>query len=240
MPLDDCMLSETIKESGYVMKKVFKRVLVYIMLVAILMVSVGCSGKIEQPPMYKQLSSVMGKKLEEVCTVLGVSEEDMTQRADSFTSIPLTVEYEGVSFAVCLYTWGEDGLSAFMYEAIYTGEPEKAAKAAAAVKNALMKVMVKAGIDEENTISNKTVELSELTEETFEKRFSGLEVFKTGTIWDLTEIAEPEVQACLEKAKGVYEEAGISTPPHFLFEFDIDYTPDTDEVAIRMKYSIGR
>lgn len=221
------------------MKKIIKRAMAFVMLVAVLMASAGCSGKVEHPPMYEQLSSVMGKSFNEVCKVLGFSEEDMTERADSFTSIPLTVEYAGVPFDVCLYAWGEDGVSAFKYEAIYTGEPEKAAKAAAAVKNALMKEMEKVTTDEENS-TGKKVELSEATEEVFEKWFSGSEDVITSVVWELTEIAEPEVQACLDKAKALYEEAGISSSPHFWLKFNIDYTPDTNEVAIRMNYNIGR
>lgn len=202
------------------------------------------------PPYYEELVSLIGKPVDEVCTGLGITREQLGEdifRGVYETSLP--VEYMGAEFQLVLLFNNSNGpLDSFRYVARYDGISEEAAADAEVISRQLWKNYGKGyqwqEKDEPKRLADITAEEILAIYNTVNERHGSYAMRED---WDLTQDAPKNVQTYLDQLElsenwqQLYGEKakryGVS--PHYFLEFSTGVEGDGSSSYIILAYKTG-
>lgn len=202
------------------------------------------------PPYYEELVGLIGKPVDEVCTGLGITREQLGEELSrGVYETSLTAEYMGAEFQLVLLFNDSNGpLGSFRYVARYDGISEEAAHDAEAISHRLWKNYGKGyqwkEKDEPRRLADITAEDILAIYNTVNERHGSYTMHED---WDLTEDAPKNVHTYLDQLElsdlwqQLYAEKaklyGFSA--HYYLEFSTGVEGDGSSSYIILAYKTG-
>ena len=202
------------------------------------------------PPYYEELVNLIGKPVDEVCTGLGITREQLgEERYRGVYETSLTAEYMGAKFRLVLLFNDSNGpLGSFRYVARYDGISEEAAVDAEAISRQLWKNYGKGyqwqEKDDPSRLADITAEEILAIYNTVNERHGSYSMHED---WDLTKDAPKNVHTYLDQLelsdfwqKMYAEKAKVyGFSAHYYLEFSTGVEGDGSSSYITLAYKTG-